>query len=134
MVNKFINIINEAYSGQDYSSAMGAGSLGLQKRERAAEKLPEQERQEFMERSNKQIRKGGIWYPALIGAHVLPTAELALIGDLTEGGIRLSNWKYGNFPVLENLKEEAGKKQHTQYKQFGGELTCNKLTLIPKQK
>jgi hypothetical protein len=38
---------------------------------------------------------------------------LALIGDLTEGGIRLSNWKYGDFPVLENLKEEAGKRQQT---------------------
>ncbi len=134
MANKFIDFINKAYGGQDYSSAMGAGSLGLQKRERAAEKLPEQERHEFMERSNKQIRKGGIWYPALIGAHVLPTAELALIGDLTEGGIRLSNWKYGNFPVLENLKEEAGKRQHTQYKQFGGELIYDKPTLIPKQK
>lgn len=122
MANKFIDFINKAYTGQDYSSAMGAGSLGLQKRERTAEKLPEQERQKFMERSNKQIRKGGIWYPALIGAHFLPTAELALIGDLTEGGIRLSNWKYGDFSVLETLKEEAGKRQHTQHKQFGGTI------------
>jgi hypothetical protein len=29
MVNKFIDFINKAYTGQDYSSAMGAGSLGL---------------------------------------------------------------------------------------------------------
>lgn len=150
MVNKFINFINKAYNGQDYSSAMGAGSLGLQKRERTAEKLPEEERKDFKHYSNRAIFTGGIGVPATLGSHAyifgpMYTKAIAagageqalqggMAGNLILGDIAGSTIGLVSLPrLLERWEDEAYKRQ-TKKKYFGGALICNKPTLISKQK
>lgn len=150
MVNKFIDFINKAYDGQDYSSAMGAGSLGLQKRERAAEKLPEEEKEDFKHYSNRAIFTGGIGIPAMIGAHEYTfgpmytkaisagageqAAQGGMAGNLILGDIAGSTIGLVSLPrLLERWEDEAHKRQ-TKKKYFGGELTSNKPTLISKYK
>lgn len=150
MANKFINFVNKAYSGQDYSSAMGAGSLGLQKRERTAEQLPEEEREDFKHYSNRAIFTGGIGVPAFIGTHAYTFGPMytkaisagageqavqgGMAGNLILGDIAGSTIGLVSLPrLLERWEDEAHKRQ-AKKKYFGGELIHTKPILIPKQK
>lgn len=150
MANKFINFVNKAYSGQDYSSAMGAGSLGLQKRERTAEKLPEQERKDFKHYSNRAIFTGGVGVPAFIGTHAyifgpMYTKAIAagageqalqggMAGNLILGDVAGSTIGLVSLPrLIERWGDEAYKRQ-AKKKQVGDESTDNKPTLISKYK
>lgn len=138
MANKFIDFINKAYSGQDYSSAVGAGSLGLQKRERAAEKLPEEEKEDFKHYSNRAIFTGGIGIPFLIGSHAytfgpMYTKAIAagaeeqavqggVAGNLILGDVAGSTVGLVSLPrLIERWGDEAYKRQ-TKKKYCGGTI------------
>lgn len=139
---KLIDLIRKSYAEQDYSGAMGAGSIGLQKRQRAAESLPVEEKEEFLKNSNKYIFTGGVAIPAAIGAHAYAfgpmynaattasaqasqggAAGTLIIGDVVGTTAGLSGTPY----LLEKWKQEAAKRTQ-QKKRFGGQL--NYLSLF----
>lgn len=137
-MEKFFNFIKRAYNGQDYSSAMGAGSLGLQKRERTAETLPEDERGDFRHYSNRAVFTGGIGIPALLGAHAYTFGPMytkavaagageqavqgGMAGNLILGDVAGSTIGLVSLPrMIERWGDEAYKRQ-TKKKYQGGIL------------
>lgn len=146
-MGNLLKTISNSFTGLNTSSMQGAGSLGLQNRQRAYEQLPEDEKEDFMRRSNKSILLGGVVLPA-VGTHAYYTlgpaatsAEANIINGVanannvaagqramgtmyTTGAAALpfaplTDWFQGKY---NSMKEEAAKRQKVPKNQLGGNV------------
>lgn len=94
-MDNFNNFIQKAYQGTDYTSAQGAGSLGLQRIQRIREKIAREQGEDTAKQFEKdaKIATGiGGALPLTIGAHMYTFGPMAAAAATeaaaaTQGGL-----------------------------------------------